>query len=193
MRIFLAGATGVIGTRLLPLLLAQQHVVAAMTRTPEKISGLRMAGVTPVLCDLYDERALTTAVVDFRPDVVMHQVTDLPDRLADVPQFTAANQRVRTEGTRNLLTAAKAADASRFLAQSIAWGSGPVIEEHEGSVLEAGGTVLRYGRFHGPGTYYEDELPPPPRVHIDQAARRTLPFLAGPRGVFNVVDEEDAS
>jgi nucleoside-diphosphate-sugar epimerase len=193
MRIFLAGATGVIGTRLLPLLLADEHVVAAMTRTPEKMGGLSTAGVTPVLCDLYDQNALTTAVVHFRPDVVMHQVTDLPDRLADVPHFTAANQRARTEGTRNLLAAAKAAGASRFLAQSIAWGSGPVIEAHEGSVLAAAGTVLRYGRFHGPGPYYENELPPPPRVHIDRAARRTLPFLAGPSGVFTVVDEEAAS
>jgi uncharacterized protein YbjT (DUF2867 family) len=193
MRIFLAGATGVIGTRLVPLLLADEHVVAAMTRTPEKMGALRTAGVTPVLCDLYDQSALISAVVHFRPDVVMHQVTDLPDRLAEVPHFTAANQRVRTEGTRNLLAAAKAADASRFVAQSIAWGSGPVIEEHEGSVLAAGGTVLRYGRFHGPGTYYENELPPAPRVHIDQAALRTLPFLAGPPGVFTIVDEEDAS
>jgi hypothetical protein len=131
--------------------------------------------------------------VQFRPDVVMHQVTDLPDRLADVPHLTAANQRVRTEGTRNLLAAAKAAGASRFLAQSIAWGSGPVIEEHESSVLAAGGTVLRYGRVHGPGTYYENELPPAPRVHIGQAALRTMKFLAGPPGVFTIVDEEDAS
>jgi hypothetical protein len=131
--------------------------------------------------------------VSFRPDVVMHQVTDLPDRLADVPRLTAAHQRVRTEGTRNLLAAAKAAGAPHFLAQSIAWGGGPVIEEHEGGVLAADGTVLRYGRFHGPGTYYENELPPAPRIHVDQAALRTLPFLSGPRGVFTIVDEEDQS
>jgi uncharacterized protein YbjT (DUF2867 family) len=192
MRIFLAGGTGVIGSRLVPLLSAEGHVVAAMTRTPEKVSELRVAGVTPVLCDLYDSRALTAAVVGFRPDLVMHQATDLPDRLAEVPKFTAANQRVRTEGTRNLLAAAAAAGAPHFLAQSIAWGGGAVIEAHEGSVLAVGGTVLRYGRFHGPGTYYEHELPPAPRVRIDRAALRTMPFLQGPPGVFTLSDEEDA-
>src|SRR5215218_10697510 len=75
MQIFLAGATGVIGVRLLPLMLAEGHVVAAMTRTPEKVNELRAAGVTPVLCDLFDQKSLTAAVKDFRPDVIVHQVT----------------------------------------------------------------------------------------------------------------------
>lgn len=190
MRIFLAGATGVIGVRLLPLMLAEGHVIAAMTRTQGKIDGLRAAGVTPVLCDVFDQKSLVAAVKDFQPDVVVHQVTDLPDQIEKLADFLPANERVRSEGTRNLLAAAQAAKASGFLAQSIAWANGPVIEAHESGVISAGGTVLRYGQFYGPGTFYENEPPPAPRIHIDDAARRTMPFLAGPRGTFTITDEE---
>jgi dTDP-4-dehydrorhamnose reductase len=193
MRIFLAGATGVIGVRLVPLMLAEGHVVAAMTRTPEKISGLRAAGVTPVLCDLFDQKSLTAAVKDFQPDVIAHQVTDLPDDMGKLAEFLAATGRVRSEGTRNLLAAAQAVNASRFIAQSIAWDGDPVLEAHENSVVSAGGTILRYGHFYGPGTYYENDPPPPPRIHIDDAARRTIPFLTGPRGIFVIADSGSVS
>jgi hypothetical protein len=91
------------------------------------------------------------------------------------------------------LAAAQAVDASGFVAQSIAWGSGPVIEAHENAVISAGGTVLRYGQFYGPGTYYENDPPPPPRIHVDDAARRTIPFLAGPRGIFVITDGDPVS
>src|SRR4051812_30251903 len=192
MRIFLAGATGVIGVRLVPLMLAEGHVVAAMTRTPEKIDGLRAAGVTPVLCDLFDQKSITAAVKDFGPNVVVHQVTNLPDEIGKLAEFLASNSRVRSEGTRNLLAAAEAANASGFVAQSIAWGSGPVIEAHEKAVISAGGTVLRYGQFYGPGTYYEHDPPPAPRIHVDDAARRTMPFLAGPSGIFVITDATSA-
>jgi len=194
MRIFLAGATGLIGVRLLPLMLAEGHVVAAMTRTQGKIDGLRAAGVTPVLCDVFDENALIAAVNDFQPELVVHQVTDLPDEIEKLAEFLPRNNRVRSEGTRNLLAAAQAANASGFLAQSIAWrsgpGTGPVLDAHETGVISAGGTVLRYGLFYGPGTFYENDPPPPPRIHIDAAARRTMPFLAGPRGIFNITDDD---
>jgi uncharacterized protein YbjT (DUF2867 family) len=193
MRIFLAGATGVIGVRLIPLMLAEGHVVAAMTRTPEKMDGLRAAGVTPVLCDLFDPKSLNEAVKDFRPDVIAHQVTDLPDEIGKLTKFLAATDRVRSEGTRNLLAAAQAVNASGFIAQSIAWDGGPVIEAHENAVISAGGTVLRYGRLYGPGTYYEKDLPPAPRLHIDAVARRTMPFFAGPRGIFTITDDDLAS
>jgi nucleoside-diphosphate-sugar epimerase len=192
MKIFLAGATGLIGIRLLPLMLAEGHVVAAMTRTKAKIDALRAPGVTPVLCDLFDARSLTAAMEDFKPDLVMHQVTDLPDKLDELTGFLPRNERVRSEGTRNLLAAAKAANARGFLAQSISWGKGPVIEAHEGGVLAAGGTVLRYGQFYGPGTFYENEPPPPPRIHVDAAARRTMPFLNGPRGTFTITEGDPA-
>jgi nucleoside-diphosphate-sugar epimerase len=193
MRIFLAGATGVIGMRLMPLMSAAGHVIAAMTRTSAKAEELHAAGISPVVCDLFDRSALTAAVQAFRPDVLVHQVTDLPDRLEHVEEFRPANDRVRSEGTRNLLAAAQSAGVSRVVAQSIAWGSGPVIEAHEHSVIVAGGTVLRYGRFYGAGTYYEHDPPPPPRISVDEAARRTMPFLTGPSGIFTITDEGSAS
>jgi nucleoside-diphosphate-sugar epimerase len=165
------------------------HDVAAVTRTADKIAGLRTAGVTPVLCDVYDRESLNAAVCAFGPDVILHQVTDLPDDLSRLAEFAAANNRARSEGTRNLLAAAELANAPRFVAQSIAWRTaGPIIEAHESAVTGAGGTVLRYGQFYGPGTYYEVEPPAGPRIHIDEAARRTMPFLAGPRGIFTVAE-----
>jgi len=197
MRIFLAGATGVIGIRLLPLMLSEGHVVAAMTRTQGKIDGLRAAGVTPVLCDLFDQGSLSAAIKDFEPDVIVHQVTDLPDRIERLAEFLPGNSRVRSEGTRNLLRAARAPKVSGFVAQSIAWrtgpGTGPVIDAHEDGVISAGGTVLRYGQFYGPGTYHENDPPPPPRIHIDDAARRTMSFLAGRPGIFTITEDEPAS
>jgi len=194
MRIFLAGATGLIGIRLLPLMLAEGHVIAAMTRTPGKVDGLRALGVTAVLCDVFDHNSLIAAVKDFQPELVVHQVTDLPDEIERLPEFLPRNNRVRSEGTRNLLAAAQAANASGFLAQSIAWrtgpGTGPVLDAHENGVISAGGTVLRYGLFYGPGTFFENDPPPPPRIHVDDAARRTMPHLAGPRGTFTITEED---
>jgi nucleoside-diphosphate-sugar epimerase len=197
MRIFLAGATGLIGIRLLELMLADGHVVAGMTRTRAKTEALRTAGVTPVLCDLFDRPALIAAVQDFEPDIVIHQVTDLPDQIENLAEFLPRNNRVRSEGTQNLLAAAKAAEAPGFLAQSIAWrtgpGTGPVLDAHEDAVVSMGGTVLRYGLFYGPGTFFEQDPPPSPRIHVDDAARRTMPFLAGPRGIFTITEDEVAS
>jgi D-3-phosphoglycerate dehydrogenase len=96
------------------------------------------------------------------------------------------------EGTRNLLGAARAAGASRFLAQSVAWplsGEGAAaVAEHERAVLDAGGVVLRYGRFYGPGTYHPDDVAEPPAVHVEEAARRTAEALDAPSGVITVVD-----
>jgi uncharacterized protein YbjT (DUF2867 family) len=192
MRIFLAGATGVIGVRLLPLLVAAGHEVAGMTRSESKADQVRAAAGQPVVCDVYDSAALTAAVVEFGPDLVMHQLTDLPDDAALLPELAGANARIRTEGTQNLLAAARAAGAKRFLAQSIAWeppaGRGEVIRDHEAAVLAAGGVVVEYGQFYGPGTYYETEPPAEPRVHIDTAAARTVELLEADSGVVVVVD-----
>jgi uncharacterized protein YbjT (DUF2867 family) len=189
MRIFLAGATGVIGSRLLSLMSIDGHAVAAMTRTPGKMNKLLSAGAVPILCDLFDRTSLIAAVMRFRPDVVLHQVTDLPDEIGRLPDFIAATDRVRSEGTRNLLVAAQAANASGFIAQSIAWDGGPVVKAHEEAVILAGGTILRYGRFYGPGTYYQNDPPPSPRIHIEKAARETIPYLVGPRGIFTLADD----
>jgi nucleoside-diphosphate-sugar epimerase len=193
MRIFLAGASGVIGVRLVPLLVAGGHVVAGMTRYPERADGLRSIGAEPVVCDVYDADALRSAVVAFAPDAVLHQLTDLPDDVASIPRFEAANARIRREGTRNLLAAARACGASRFVAQSVAWDlggdAGAAVQEHERAVLHAGGVVLRYGQFYGPGTYFEDEEPSPPRIHVDEAARRTVPALDAPSGVILITED----
>lgn len=194
MRIYLAGATGVIGTRLLPLLIGAGHEVAGMTRSVAKADQVRAAGAEPVVCDVYDLEALTAAVVAFRPDLVMHQLTDLPDDAALLPERVGANARIRSEGTRNLIAAAQAAGAKRFLAQSIAWeppvGRGAVIKDHEAAVLDIGGVVVKYGQFYGPGTYYEFELPGHPRVHVDDAAVRTVSLVDAPSGVVVIADPD---
>ncbi|HEY7344604.1 MAG TPA: NAD-dependent epimerase/dehydratase family protein [Gaiella sp.] len=191
MRIFLAGASGVIGRRLVPLLVESGHEVAGMTRTPAKADTLLGLGAEPVVCDVYDAGRLGEAVVDFGPELVMHQLTDLPDEEASIAGSNA-NARMRREGTRNLLAAARAARAARFLAQSVAWdppGEGAHAKaDLERLTLEAGGVVLRYGRFYGPGTYH-DEPPAPPRIHIDEAARRTVELLDVPSGIHTVVED----
>ena len=195
MRVFVAGASGVIGKRLVPLLVAGGHAVAGMTRREPNAERLRGLRAVPVLCDVYDAPALTEAVVSFAPDAVVHHVTDLPDDPRLTPRFAAANARMRREGTRNLLAAGRAAGASRFLAQSVAWslpGHGAAaVRELEEAVLTTGGTVLRYGRFYGEGTYHEDTPPPPPRIHVDEAARRTADALEAPPGILTIVEDHD--
>jgi uncharacterized protein YbjT (DUF2867 family) len=193
-RVFLAGASGVIGRRLVPLLVEAGHEVAGMTRSPGKVGLLRELGAEPVVVNVYDARSLRDAVVAFRPDAVMHQLTDLPADQAQIPAMAAANARMRTEGTANLLAAAEAAGASRFIAQSIAWelpGEEAVkaVAAHEAAVLGAGGVVVRYGQFYGPGTYFEDEPPPAPGIRVDEAAARTLAALDAPSGVVTIVEE----
>lgn len=192
MRIFVAGATGVIGARLVPLLLEAGHVVAGMTRSRAKMERLRQLGAAPVVCDVFDAPALRAAVVAFGPDVVVHQLTDLPDDAALLPASLEANDRIRRLGTANLVAAAHAAGTRRFLAQSVAWtlpeAGAAAVEELERTVLAAGGVVLRYGRFYGPGTYHQDEPPPAPRIHVDAAARRTLAALDAPSGVLLVTE-----
>jgi nucleoside-diphosphate-sugar epimerase len=194
MRIFLAGASGVIGLRLVPLLLEAGHEVAGLTRSPRKAATLRELGAEAALADVYDAEALAETVASFGADAVMHQLTDLPDHLSDVAGSRAANARIRIEGTDNLLAAARAAGAGRFLAQSIAWelpGEGARAIAHlEQATLDFGGVVLRYGQFYGPGTYYENEPPPPPRIQIDAAAERTVELLDAPSGVFEIVEPD---
>jgi nucleoside-diphosphate-sugar epimerase len=195
-RVFLAGASGVIGIRLLPLLVQHGHVVAAMTRSPGKTDRLRLLGGEPVVCDVFDLDGLVRAVTGFRPDAVVHQLTDLPDRLEDLDRYTAGNDRIRSTGTRNLVEAVRASTAQRFAAQSIAWRAGgprdAIVEEHERLVLEIGGVVVRYGRLYGPGTYYEESPPPHPRIHVDDAARATLPLLDAPAGIVTLSEPERA-
>jgi hypothetical protein len=193
-RIFVAGATGVIGVRLVPLLVASGHTVAGMTRSPQKAGSLRELGAEPVACDVFDLAALTQAMASFGPDVVFHQLTDLPDDAADLARFSGRNDRIRGEGTRNLLSAAATSGAVRVIAQSISWElpseeRRAVTSAHERAVLGAGGVVIRYGQLYGPGTFYPAGPPQPPRIHVDDAARLTLPALGAPPGVTIVADD----
>ncbi|EIF00216.1 NAD-dependent epimerase/dehydratase family protein [Saccharomonospora glauca] len=198
LRIFVAGATGVIGSRLLPLLTRAGHTVAGMTRTAGKAPLVRKLGAEPVVCDVYDAPALTDAVRDFRPDLLLHQLTDLPDSAEELPERRAGNARIRVEGTGNLIAAARAAGCERFLAQSVAWElppehGGEAVRTLEEAVLDFGGVVLRYGQFHGPGTFYPESPPTGPRVHIDTAAARTVAVLDHPSGIVTITDETSAS
>jgi len=177
-----------------PLLVRDGHQIAGMTRSPGKAAGLRELGAAPVVCDVFDTSALMQAVTAFGPELVMHQLTDLPDQVERIAEFATRNNRIRTEGTRNLLAAAAQAGATRFLAQSIAWtppAGGEAVAEHERLVLDAGGAVIRYGTFYGPGTYSgSGRIPPPPRIHIDQAARRTVALLNAPSGLVVVTEDQ---
>jgi len=193
-RIYLAGASGVIGSRLVPLLVDAGYTVGAMTRSSEKAARLASLGAEPIVCDVFDRGALTTAVRSFSPDLVLHELTDLPDAVEDLPKAGLLNARIRVEGTRNLIDAMTGLDEPKIVAQSIAWTPDPgpgadAVTSLEQAVLAANGVVLRYGAFYGPGTYYEGELPAAPRVHIDTAAARTVAALDARSGILTVVDE----
>jgi nucleoside-diphosphate-sugar epimerase len=193
LRIFLAGASGVIGQRLIPRLVAAGHVVGGMTRSPKKMELLGQLGAEPILCDVFDREALVQAVGAFKPDVLLNELTDLPDDVARIGELAELNARIRTEGTRNLIEAARRSASPKILTQSVAWQlpDGPdaqAVTELERSVLAEGGVVLRYGQFYGPGTYNEGKLPEEPRVSIERAAERTVEALGEPTGVVVITD-----
>ena len=173
MRIFLAGATGVIGRRLVPLLVGRGHSVTGFVRRDADADWLRSLGAKAVRGDVFDADGLRRAVALAAPDVVMHQLTDLKGGNRQ------ANSEMRVTGTRNLVDAALAAGVRRVVAQSIAWayepGPVPATEEVpldlgssgsrlrtvqgvaalEAAVREAPEwVVLRYGLLYGPGTWY---------------------------------------
>lgn len=173
MHVFLAGATGVVGRRIVPLLVAAGHQVTGTTRRAEKADLLRSLGAAPVVVDAYDRDAVSAAVATARPDVVMDQLTDL------TAYDVAANAKLRREGTSNLVEAALAAGVQRIVAQSLGWiyvpGTTPASEDEpldldsdgerksmvqgivdlEEAVSAAPEAVfLRYGLFYGPGTWY---------------------------------------
>ena len=219
-RIFLAGASGAIGKRLVPLLSQAGYRVTGMTRDAAKADLLGNLGARPFIADVYDVASLTTQLRAFAPAIVIHQLTALPPGLepSRMEQAVVANARIRDEGTRNLVAAAVAGGASRFIAQSIAWAyaegptphheDDPLDPTAEGSrgismrgvaslerqVLQTSGisgTVLRYGHLYGPGTGFDTAHNFAP-LHVDDAAHAAL--LAVQRdalGVFNVAEPND--
>ena len=222
MRIFLAGASGAVGRRLIPLLLADGHSVTGTTRSAAKAAELEAHGVTPVVLDVFDAGALRDAVVKTRPEVVIHELTDLPQVL-DPEQMAASRQRntrLRVEGTANLVAAARAAGSRRLIAQSIAFAYAGGPEPHaetdplaslegedpsaitargvralEDAVLGASGIegiVLRYGRLYGPGTWYAAASGKGP-LHVDAAAYAALLAVTrGAAGIYNIAEDDGA-
>jgi uncharacterized protein YbjT (DUF2867 family) len=192
-RVFLAGASGVLGSRLVALLVDAGYIVGAMTRSVGKADRLAALGAQPIVCDVFDRPGLFSAVRAFRPDVLLHELTDLPDELENLPEDSRLNARIRVEGTRNLLDALEGVGPTKVVAQSVAWTMRPGLEADavaslERAVLAVSGVILRYGLLYGPDTYFEAELPPAPRVHIDTAAARTLEALDAPSGILTIVE-----
>ena len=218
-RIFLAGASGAIGRRLCRLLVEEGFLVVGTTRKPERAGMLEALGVTPVVVDVFDLDAFHSAVLSARPDIVIHQLTDLPLGLDPrlMPEARIRNARLRENGTRILVSAAIAARAKQFIAQSISFAYAPgvmpyvedaplnVASAEEAASLSARavasleqqvlggpfiGTVLRYGKLYGPGTGF-DTPPPGGAVHVDAAAEAArLSVLSGQPGIFNIAEED---
>ena len=218
MKIFLAGATGVIGRPLTAQLLAAGHQVFAMSRSEQGAAELRQLGATPVVCDVFDWGNLRRCLGEIRPEVVINQLTALPKRIdpRKIKTQLAATNRVRIEGTNNLFDAALAAGAKRFISQSIAFvynprGTGLNTEEsplHQSptasfaevveavrlleattlSSSELPGIVLRYGFFYGPGTVYAKG-----GAMADDVRHRRTPIIGGGTGEFPFIHVEDAA
>jgi nucleoside-diphosphate-sugar epimerase len=205
MHIFLAGATGAIGRRVLPLLLADGHRVTAMVRSDESAQRVEKAGATAALADAMDADAVRAAVRAAAPEVVMHQLTSLAGG-----DF-AANAALRIHGSRHLADAAEEAGVRRFIAQSIAWmyepGDGPAAEdvpldlsaaESRGASVRAVAelerqaarspewVVLRYGTLYGPDTWYA-----PDGAFAEQARKGGR--LTATRDVSSFVHVDDAA
>lgn len=216
--IFVAGATGVIGRRLVPLLVARGWRVHASTRSIDKAPSLAAAGATPAVVDAFDAPGLEAAVRAAHPEVVVHLLTDLPAGLdaSRMEEGMRRNARMRREGTANLVVAAQAAGARRIVAQSIAWayapGTRPFDETQpldlsaeglrgisvggvsalETAVLAAPGidaTVLRFGQLYGPGTGSDDANGKAIPLHIDAcAAAFVLAIEARRPGIYNIAE-----
>ncbi|QFZ84973.1 NAD-dependent epimerase/dehydratase family protein [Variovorax paradoxus] len=216
-KVFVAGATGAVGSALIPLLVDAGHAVYGGTRRADRAAALEARGVTPVVVDVFDALALRDALVRIAPAVVIHQLTDLPQDLnpALMAEAVVRNARVRIEGTRHLVAAALAAGATQVIAQSIAWAYAPGPTPHteddpldlaaeggrrisidgvvalERSVRGAvglTGTVLRYGQLYGPGTSNAAPKGASP-VHVEAAAWAALLAMRHARGgVFNIAE-----
>jgi 2-alkyl-3-oxoalkanoate reductase len=216
-KVFVAGASGAIGRPLVRQLVAAGHEVTGTTRREERAAEIREAGATAALCDVFDRTALEAAVKEAAPEVVVNQLTSLPENYNPrKASFYAATDRVRREGGHNLVEATRAAGARRLLTQSIAFLYAPegdwvkteegrpfedapghfrtaveAMLEHEREVVSSAdfdGLVLRYGQFYGPGTYYA------PDGHLGrEVSRRRFPIVGPGTGIFSFLHVEDAA
>ena len=218
MRVFVAGASGAIGRPLLPQLIAAGHEVTGTTRSEESAEAIRATGAGAAICDALDAEAVHAAVTEAAPEVVVHQLTALPHRFDPRDkEIYAATNRLRSEGTRTILDAARAAGARRMICQSIAFAYAPgpqaevkdedaplalgapapfggavrAVDEMERAVVGAEGLeglVLRYGWFYGPGTYYADD-----GSMAEDVRKRRFPVLGKGTGLFSFVHVDDAA
>jgi nucleoside-diphosphate-sugar epimerase len=219
MRVLVAGASGAIGHPLVSRLVEAGHEVVGTTRSTARAEEVRAAGGEPVVVDVFDRHALREALAAARPEVVVNQLTSLPRdynlrKLDD--SFYGPTNRVRSEGGGNLLEAAIAAGAGRFVTQSIAFlyaPEGPMVKDeggrpwtdaaapfgeavrtmvgHERDALQAGeleALVLRYGWLYGPGTYYARD-----GNIAAQVMKRRFPEIGGSDGMFSFLHVEDAA
>ncbi len=215
MRVFVAGAAGAIGRQLVPMLLGDGHEVTGTTRATQRAAWLAGLGAVPVILDVRDASAVRDALARARPQVVIHQLTDLASGF-DAASL-ARNARLREVGTANLVDGMLAAGVRRLVAQSIAWlyADGPLphteadplidLAADPGNITLAGvvalerlvtrtagidGLVLRYGSLYGPGTTTEHQPAGPTSVHVAAAARAAaLAVTRGDPGIYDIVDE----
>ena len=233
MRVFVAGGSGVLGRRLVPQLVARGHQVTATTTGRAKLGLLQQLGAEGVVMDGLDAAAVGEAVAAAKPDVVVNQMTALSEAHSGKPnlrkpdRFFAGTNRLRSEGNDHLLAAADATGVPHFVAQGHASMNGvrtggwvkteedplellegtKAVNHMEDAVVAAGGAVLRYGGFYGPGAN-DDQVELVRKrmfpligggtgyfswVHVDDAAGATvLAVEQQARGVFNIVDDEPA-
>jgi nucleoside-diphosphate-sugar epimerase len=211
MRVFVAGASGAIGSRLVPQLVERGHNVVGSSRSPEKSDRLAALGAEPIVLDVLDPDAVRKTVTEVRPDAIIHQATSLSglSDLKNPDKAFAQTNRLRIEGTDALLAAAREVDISRFLAQSFtSWPyareGGPVKTEEdpldpapvptmhetldairhlEQTVVDAGGIALRYGGFYGS----------PDDAQLELVRRRRFPIVGDGGGVWSFVHLDDAA
>ena len=213
MKIFIAGGSGAIGRSLVPMLVEAGHRVVAMTRSPDRAASLAAIGALPVIGDVYDVARLGELVASAEPEIVIHQLTAFGATDADPLEETI---RVRTEGTRNLVAAARAAGVERMITQSISFICSPAgpgltneetplyldasdairplaeaVAELERQTLHThglSGVVLRYGWFYGPGTNYD------PAGSIPRAIRKgRSPIVGEGAGSYSFIHVDDAA
>jgi nucleoside-diphosphate-sugar epimerase len=218
MRIMVIGATGVVGRQLVPMLVAAGHQVAGTTTTVSKAGGLAATGAEPLVMDVMDAGATESALIAARPEVVVYQATALSSIGADMRRFDryfAATNRLRTEGTANLLAAVRKIGGARVVAQSFGAsgyppGGPPAQDESAGFNPEPpaamadtfaairrleelvtaapGNVVLRYGGFYGPGTSLDRHGP-----QTEAIRRRQMPIVGDGGGVTSYLHVEDAA
>lgn len=217
MRVFVAGGTGAVGRQMIPRLIADGHPVVAITRQPDRTKWLQGVGAQAHVCDAFDRDRLMALVRESAPDAIVHQLTDLPASMnpRGLKEIYERNNRVRREGTANLLAAAKAANVSRMIVQSMGtWYApkgGPIKSEEDPLWTDAPepiaaavrtvvdmeadvrreipvAVILRYGAFYGPGTWYA------PDGDIGRRMRkRGLPIVGSGGGITSFVHIEDAA